>query len=143
MKTVIPARASAKLSCRLVVDQDPKEIERGFREHLVSRAPDGVEVDVRLLHGSPGWRADLDPELLAAASEVLHETFGNRPVLVGGGGSLPVITDLERVLGVSPLLVGFGLPDENAHAPDEFLDLSNFDRGIRAVALLWERLTRS
>ncbi|HEX6535469.1 MAG TPA: dipeptidase [Gemmatimonadaceae bacterium] len=142
-KTVLPARAMAKVSCRLVPDQDPREIERLVRAHVERVAPRGVRVRVEHLHGGRPWRAELSGPLFDAARRALAAAFGREPVITGEGGSIPVVGDFERILGVPVLLIGFGLPGENAHAPDEWMSDENFVRGMRAVATLWEELGRA
>ncbi len=140
-KTVLPARAMAKVSCRLVPDQDPNEIHRLFRAHVASVAPEGVRVDVTVVLGGPAWRADLSGPLFEAAKRALLATFGREPVIIGDGGSIPIVNDFERLLKAPVLLMGFGLPGENAHAPNEWLDVETFEKGLRTVAVLWEELT--
>jgi acetylornithine deacetylase/succinyl-diaminopimelate desuccinylase-like protein len=135
-KTVLPAKAMAKVSCRLVPNQDPAEIERLMTAHVARVAPPGVQVAVRPLHGGKPWRADLDGKVFDAARRALAAAFGREPVIVGEGGSIPVVGDFERVLGAPVLLVGFGLPGENAHAPDEWISVDNVRRGLRAMAML-------
>ncbi len=135
-KTVLPAKAMAKVSCRLVPDQDPAVIEALMKAHVVAHAPAGVTVTVEHLHGGKPWRADLDGPLFDAARRALAAAFGREPVIVGEGGSIPVVGDFERVLKVPVLLIGFGLPGENAHAPDEWISIDNFRRGLRAIAVL-------
>src|SRR5688572_12883872 len=139
-KTVLPAKAMAKVSCRLVPDQDPAEIERLMRAHVERVAPPGVRATVTALHGGRPWRAELDGPLFDAARRALTAAFGREPVITGEGGSIPVVGDFERVLGAPVLLMGFGLPGENAHAPDEWMSVENFTKGMRAVAVLWEEL---
>jgi acetylornithine deacetylase/succinyl-diaminopimelate desuccinylase-like protein len=139
-KTVLPAKAMAKVSCRLVPDQDPAEIERLMRAHVEHVAPPGVCATVTALHGGRPWRAELDGPLFDAARRALAAAFGREPVITGEGGSIPVVGDFERVLGAPVLLMGFGLPGENAHAPDEWMSVENFEKGMRAVAVLWEEL---
>ena len=137
-KTVLPAKAMAKVSCRLVPDQDPKAIEQLMQAHVARVAPPGVTVTATHLHGGRPWRADLAGPLFEAAKTALAEVFGREPVVTGEGGSIPVVGDFERVLGAPVLLVGFGLPGENAHAPNEWMALENFDKGMRAMARLYE-----
>jgi acetylornithine deacetylase/succinyl-diaminopimelate desuccinylase-like protein len=132
----------AKVSCRLVPDQDPKEIERLMRAHVERVAPKGVTVTVTHLHGGRPWRAELSGPLFDAARRALAAAFGREPVITGEGGSIPVVGDFERILGVPVLLIGFGLPGENAHAPNEWMSDENFVKGMRAVAGLWEELGR-
>jgi acetylornithine deacetylase/succinyl-diaminopimelate desuccinylase-like protein len=140
-KTVLPSKAMAKVSCRLVPDQDPDTIERLMRDHVHRVAPAGVTATVTPLHGGRPWRAELNGPLFDAARRALATAFGREPVITGEGGSIPVVGDFERVLGAPVLLVGFGLPGENAHAPDEWMSLENFEKGMRAVACLWEELS--
>lgn len=139
-KTVIPATAMAKVSCRLVADQDPDEIHQLFRAHVEKNTPEGVHAEVQFFLGGPAWRADLDPKLLAAASRALQATFGREPVIAGDGGSLPILTDIQNILKAPVLLLGFGLPGENAHAPNEWLTVENFEGGMRTSAVLLEEI---
>jgi len=141
-KTVLPAKAMAKVSCRLVPDQQPEEVERLVKAHVARVAPAGVRVTVAHLHGGRPWRAELAGPLFDAARAALTAAFGREPVIVGEGGSIPVVGDFERILKAPVLLMGFGLPGENAHAPDEWLSVENFEKGMRAVATLWEGMGR-
>jgi len=139
-KTVLPSKAMAKVSCRLVPDQDPLEIEQLMRAHVERFAPKGVTVTVTHLHGGRPWRANLEGPLFDAARRALAAAFGREPVITGEGGSIPVVGDFQRILGAPVLLMGFGLPGENAHAPNEWMSEENFTRGLRAVAMLYEGL---
>lgn len=139
-KTVLPAKAMAKVSCRLVPDQDPKVIGQLMRNHVERVAPPGVTVTVQELHGGRPWKAEPGGPLFDAARRALHAAFGREPVLTGEGGSIPVVGDFERILGAPVLLLGFGLPGENAHAPDEWMSLENFEKGMRAIAVLWDEI---
>lgn len=139
-KTVLPARAMAKVSCRLVPEQDPTEIERLMAAHVERAAPRGVTVTVTHLHGGRPWRAELRGPLFEAARRALAGAFGREPVVTGEGGSIPVVGDFERILGAPVLLMGFGLPGENAHAPNEWMSERNFTSGLRAVATFYEEL---
>ncbi len=105
-------------------------------------APPGVRADVTFFLGGPAWRADLSGPLFEAASQALEATFGREPVIIGDGGSIPIVTDFQRLLGAPVLLMGFGLPGENAHAPNEWLNVENFEKGMRTAAVLWENLPR-
>jgi len=142
-KTVLPSKAMAKVSCRLVPDQDPREIERLMRAHVERYAPKGVAVQVRHLHGGSPWRANLDGPLFDAARRALAAAFGREPVITGEGGSIPVVGDFQRILKAPVLLVGFGLPGENAHAPNEWMSEENYFKGMRAMAALWDELGSS
>jgi acetylornithine deacetylase/succinyl-diaminopimelate desuccinylase-like protein len=139
-KTVLPAVAMAKVSCRLVPDQRPEKIEQLMRAHVQRVCPPGVEATVRPLHGGNPWRADLGGPLFDAARRALATAFDREPVITGEGGSIPVVGDFQRILNAPVLLVGFGLPGENAHAPNEWLSEENFYKGMRAMAALWEEL---
>ncbi len=139
-KTVLPAKAMAKVSCRLVPDQDPDAVEQLIKAHVAAVQPAGVTVTVRALHGGKPWRGELSGALFEAGSKALERAFGKAPVIVGEGGSIPVVHDFARVLGAPVLLMGFGLPGENAHAPNEWMSDANFSGGIRAAAFLWEEL---
>ena len=141
-KTVLPSKAMAKVSCRLVPDQRPEEIERLLRAHVERVAPPGVTVTVTPLHGGMPWRADLDGPLFDAARRALATAFDREPVIVGEGGSIPVVGDFQKILKAPVLLVGFGLPGENAHAPNEWMSVDNYHRGAEAVAALWDELAR-
>ena len=139
-KTVLPARAMAKVSCRLVPDQDPHEIEELVRAHVQRVTPPGVTVMVRALHGGNPWRADLNGWIFDAARRALATAFDREPVITGEGGSIPVVGDFQKILNAPVLLVGFGLPGENAHAPNEWLSVDNFFNGTRAMAALWDEV---
>ena len=137
-KTVLPAKAMAKVSCRLVPTQEPVKIEKLMRAHVEKVAPAGVTAKVVHLHGGRPWRAELNGPLFDAARKALHAAFGKEPVITGEGGSIPVVGDFERILGTPVLLLGFGLPGENAHAPNEWMSMENFETGMRAMAMLWD-----
>jgi acetylornithine deacetylase/succinyl-diaminopimelate desuccinylase-like protein len=139
-KTVLPSKAMAKVSCRLVPDQQPEEIERLMNAHVKRVAPKGVTVTVENLSGGRPWRAELDGTLFDAARRALTAAFGREPVIVGEGGSIPVVGDFQRILGTPVLLMGFGLPGENAHAPNEWISDENFVKGAKAVAAFWDQL---
>ena len=137
-KTVLPCKAMAKVSCRLVPDQNPADIEKLMKAHVAKVAPKGVKAEVRTLHGGRPWRAELDGPIFEAAKSALRAAFGKEPVITGEGGSIPVVGDFERILGAPVLLVGFGLPGENAHAPDEWMSVENFRTGMLSMATLWD-----
>src|SRR5688500_6323346 len=128
----------AKVSCRLVPDQDAQEIARLMKAQVASVAADGVSATVTHLHGGRPWRAELEGPLFDAARRALAQSFGREPVITGEGGSIPVVGDFTRILGAPVLLVGFGLPGENAHAPNEWMSVENFEVGMRAMAMLWD-----
>jgi acetylornithine deacetylase/succinyl-diaminopimelate desuccinylase-like protein len=136
-KTVIPATASAKLSCRLVADQDPKRVERSVRRYFEERTPPGCRWEFQTHGCSPAIRVPTDSPHFEAARRGLRETFGRDPVLVGCGGSIPVVGSFQRILGVDSLLVGFGLDDDRVHSPNEKFEVRCFEMGIRShIAML-------
>jgi acetylornithine deacetylase/succinyl-diaminopimelate desuccinylase-like protein len=139
-KTVLPAYAMAKVSCRLVPDQDPGKIEKLFQQHVKKVTPNGVRVEVLVLHGGKPWRARLEGPLYDAGARALRDAFGREVIYAGEGGSIPIVSEFERVLGAPALLMGFGLPGENAHAPDEWMSVENFEKGTHAAARLLEEL---
>ena len=139
-KTVLPSKAMAKVSFRLVPNQDPKKIEELVRRHVERVAPEGVTVEVRALHGGNAWRATLGSELYEAAERALGEAWGKDVVYAGEGGSIPIVPEFEQVLDAPVLLMGFGLPGENAHAPDEWFSVENFEKGTHASARLLTEL---
>jgi acetylornithine deacetylase/succinyl-diaminopimelate desuccinylase-like protein len=139
-KTVLPSHAMAKVSCRLVPDQSPDEIAAMVTAHVLRMAPPEVTVTVTPLHHGRPWRANLSGPLVDAGRRALERAFGAAPVLTGEGGSIPVVGDFQRILGAPVLLMGFGLPGENAHAPDEWMSVENWEKGMVAAVLLWEEL---
>lgn len=141
-KTVLPAEAHAKISCRLVPDQDPEEIAELVRQQIVALCPPGVRVEVTAMHGGKPALVPLDHPAMEAASRALERGFGGRAVFIRAGGSIPVVATFEEVLGVATILMGVGLPDENAHAPNEWFLLENFYGGIKSAVALWEELAR-
>ena len=111
-----------------------------MKAHVERVTPPGVRVRVTTLHGGQPWRADLDGPLFDAARRALRTAFDREPVITGEGGSIPVVGDFQRILGTPVLLVGFGLPGENAHAPNEWMSEENFEKGMRAIATLWDEM---
>ena len=136
-KTVIPAVAMAKVSMRLVPDQDPGRIADLFEAHLRKVTPPTVELTVTRMHGGQPWMTEFDNPFVQAAGRAIEQGFGRRPVFNREGGSIPVVATFQEVLGLPSVLFGVGLPDENAHAPNEKLDLGNFHNGIVASAVLY------
>lgn len=131
-KTVLPSKAYAKISCRLVADQDHREIARLLAEHLKRIAPPQVKVNVKALHGGQGIVVDRNTPAMQAASTALENAFGTAPVFIREGGSIPVVASFKQLLGIDTVLMGFGLSDDNLHAPNEKFHLPNFYRGIEA-----------
>jgi acetylornithine deacetylase/succinyl-diaminopimelate desuccinylase-like protein len=139
-KTIIPANAHAKISCRLVSDQHPDRIFAAFRDHVLAIAPPGVRVDVTMLGGGRPSLTPADHPATQAAARALEATFGQAPVYIREGGSIPVCATFEEVLGLPVVLLGFSPPDDHAHAPNEWMDLGNYETAIRTVARLWDEM---
>jgi acetylornithine deacetylase/succinyl-diaminopimelate desuccinylase-like protein len=139
-KTIIPANAHAKVSCRLVSDQDPDRIFAAFRDHVLAIAPPGVRVDVRLLGGGRPSHTPIHHPATQAAARALEATFGQAPVYIREGGSIPVCATFEETLDLPVVLLGFDPPDNGAHAPNEWMDLVNYETGIRTIARMWDEV---
>jgi acetylornithine deacetylase/succinyl-diaminopimelate desuccinylase-like protein len=139
-KTIIPAHAHAKVSCRLVTDQDPERIFAAFRDHVLAIAPRGIRVDVRMLGGGRPSLTPADHPATQAAARALEATFGRAPVYIREGGSIPVCASFENALGLPVVLLGFSPPDDHAHAPNEWMDLRNYETAIRTVARMWDEV---
>jgi acetylornithine deacetylase/succinyl-diaminopimelate desuccinylase-like protein len=139
-KTVLPAKAMAKVSMRLVPNQDHHTIEKLFTDYVRSLAPEGVTVDVEALHGGPAWYAEPDGPIFAAATRALHRAYDREPVFIRAGGSIPIVQSFEQTFGVPVVLIGYGLPGENAHAPDEWFSVENYHLGTASIAYLYDEL---
>ncbi|NKB89276.1 MAG: dipeptidase [Acidobacteria bacterium] len=142
-KTVLPATAMAKVSMRLVANQDPEKIADAFEAYMHELAPPGVKVTVKRMHGGKPWSASREHPVLQAAARAMERGFGAQTVFIREGGSIPLVATLEELFGVPTVMMGFGLPDENAHAPDENLDLGNFYDGVASAAYFFEELAGS
>jgi acetylornithine deacetylase/succinyl-diaminopimelate desuccinylase-like protein len=132
-KTVIPARALAKVSMRLVPDQTPAETFAQYKSYVESLCPKGITLDVRLIHMGDPIVVSTDNPYVRAATSAMHDVFGKDTVFIRSGGSIPIVGDFIRALGIPSILMGFGLPDDNLHAPNEKFHLANFHRGIESV----------
>jgi acetylornithine deacetylase/succinyl-diaminopimelate desuccinylase-like protein len=139
-KTVIPATAMAKVSMRLVPDQVPDTVAERFEAYLRKVTPATVQLKLTRMHGGKPWMADFDNPFVQAAGRAIERGFGKRPVFNREGGSIPVVSTFQAELGIPSVLFGVGLPDENAHAPNEKLDLGNFHNGIIASAYLYDEI---
>jgi succinyl-diaminopimelate desuccinylase len=139
-KTILPARAGAKFSFRLVPRQDPKKIKASLEQHLRQACPAGLRLELIDLHGAPGVVVPLDSPFVAAAVQAIEQGFGRRPVFMREGGSIPVVATFHDLLGVDTLLLGWGLDDDNTHSPNEKFCLADFHRGIKSSAYLWQKL---
>ncbi|MEQ8848660.1 dipeptidase [Botrimarina sp.] len=141
-KTVLPARAGAKVSFRLVPDQDPKKVTAGLRELLDPLVPPGARLTIKPHHGAPGVVFPLDSPYMEAAASAIEQGFGARPVFIREGGSIPIVNTFARELRADVLLLGWGLDDDNTHSPNEKFNLGDFHRGVQASAALWASLAK-
>lgn len=140
-KTVLPSTAHAKISMRIVPNQDNKQIAKLFEEHFLSLAPKGVKVKVTPHHGGQGFLCPISSKVYKSASRAIGEVYGVDPVPSRGGGSIPVLADLQQILNANPLLMGFGLERDVIHSPNESYLLSQFYKGIESIALFYKYYT--
>jgi acetylornithine deacetylase/succinyl-diaminopimelate desuccinylase-like protein len=141
-KTVLPAKASAKVSFRLVVGQDPVRIRESFRAYVQSLLPPDAKVSYHPHGGSPGLALGFDSPALNRARDALSAEWGRDAVLIGSGGSIPVVGDFKRRLGMESLMIGFGLDDDRIHSPNEKYDMTSYHKGIRSWARVLDALAR-
>ncbi len=132
-KTVLPSKAYAKVSCRLVANQDHEEISQAFADYIRSLAPQGVRVKVTPMHGGQGYVCPIDIPAYKAAEKGFTTAFGKRPLAARRGGSIPIISAFEQILGVKTILMGFGLEQNAIHSPNESMDLEVWENGVVAV----------
>jgi acetylornithine deacetylase/succinyl-diaminopimelate desuccinylase-like protein len=136
-KTVLPSKAYAKISMRLVPNQDSRKIDELFIKHLEKIAPKSTRVKVKSLHGGQGYVTPIDFPAYRAASRAIEESFGKPPIPVRSGGSIPIVSDFEEVLGIKSILMGFGLDADAIHSPNENFPLFNFYKGIETIPLFY------
>jgi acetylornithine deacetylase/succinyl-diaminopimelate desuccinylase-like protein len=141
-KTIIPAEAHAKISCRLVASQEPERIFELVRDRIMSLAPSGVRVNVQYVSGGRPSLTPIDHPATQAAARSLEMVFGRQPVYIREGGSVPVADSFESTLRLPVVLLGFTNPDDQAHAPNESMVLDNYERGIKTVMRYWDELAR-
>jgi acetylornithine deacetylase/succinyl-diaminopimelate desuccinylase-like protein len=139
-KTVLPSKASAKISMRLVPDQSSARIAKLFERYIKKIAPKTVQVAVKSLHGGEPAITPIDSPGVTAAVAALKKGFGKTPLYQREGGSIPIVVQFKELLGIDTVLLGFGQPDENAHAPDEFLNLDHFYGGIQTSVHFFNEL---
>ncbi len=139
-KTVIPARALAKVSTRLVADQNPREATAQLQKAIAAVCPKGVSAEFKPIHSAPPSLVNPDNRFIQAAAEAMKQVFGKDTVYIRSGGSIPIVAAFDEHLGIPSVMMGFGLPDDNLHAPNEKLHLPNFFRGIEAIARYLEIL---
>jgi acetylornithine deacetylase/succinyl-diaminopimelate desuccinylase-like protein len=141
-KTVIPAKATAKVSLRLVAEQDPQRLIAAVREFARLHAPAGIEVEVRVLNAAPATLVKPDHPAIQTAARALEEVFGSPTVFIRSGGSIPIVGEFASHLGIPSVLMGFGLPDDALHSPNEKFSLENYEKGTLAVAHFFDTLGR-
>jgi succinyl-diaminopimelate desuccinylase len=141
-KTIVPSWARAKLTFRLVPDQDPERIRKIALTHLKKLCPPTVRMEIQAGHGGEPYMVSPTSPLAQAALRTLKEAFGHEPILMREGGSIPIVTQFKRVLRADSLLLGLALPDDNAHSPNEKFSLDSYEKGARMGALLWPELAR-
>ncbi|HTX38313.1 MAG TPA: dipeptidase [Bryobacteraceae bacterium] len=139
-KTVIPARATAKISTRLVADQRPEEAAEQLRAAIRAACPKGITAELKVLHSGAPSLTNPDNPFIHASAEAMKQVFGKETVYIRSGGSIPIVGVFDRYLGIPSVMMGFGLPDDNLHAPNEKFHLPNFYRGIQSVARYLEIL---
>ena len=139
-KTVIPARASAKVSMRLVPNQDPDDILKKYSSFVKKLTPKGIELNIKVHSKGPACVVDTNNRFIKPATEAMHEVFKKDTVFIRSGGSIPVVTDFQSVLKIPSVMMGFGLPDDNLHAPNEKFHIPNFYRGIESIIRFFEKL---
>ena len=137
-KTVLPSKAFAKISCRLVPNQDHHKIAKLFKEHFESIAPESVAVNVESLHGGQGYVCPIDLDAYKAAEKACEAVYGKRPVPVRSGGSIPIISSFEEILGTKSVLMGFGLESDAIHSPNENFPLEQFYNGIETLPYFYK-----
>ena len=140
-KTVLPSTAGAKISFRLVPNQDPAKVTAGLKQKLNELCPPGIRYELMDSHGSAAVMVPLDSPYIEAAARAIEHAFGRRPVFTREGGSIPIVADFKNKLNADTLLLGWGQDDDNAHSPNEKFALSDFHHGIKASARLWEELS--
>jgi acetylornithine deacetylase/succinyl-diaminopimelate desuccinylase-like protein len=139
-KTVIPAKATAKVSIRLVPEQDPDKVIQQVRDFVRAAAPPGIQVEVRVLSAAPATVVNPDQPAIRVAAEAFGEVFGRQTVFIRSGGSVPIVGDFAHHLGIPTVMMGFGLPDDGLHSPNEKFSLDNYYKGILAVVHFFEKL---
>jgi acetylornithine deacetylase/succinyl-diaminopimelate desuccinylase-like protein len=140
-KTIVPAWARAKITTRLVPDQNPAKVIGLVRRHLKKLCPPSVRMELQTGHGAEPYLFSPTSAHAQAGLRALKKAFGQEPVLMREGGSIPIVNDFKRILGADTLLLGLALPDDNAHSPNEKFDLDCFAKGQLMAAFLWQELS--
>ena len=141
-KTVIPSKAIAKVSMRIVPKMQPEETFKLYRDYVMSLVPRGIEVKVKLLSLGEPSIIPTDNRFIKASTQAMKEVFGKDTVFIRSGGSIPIVAEFEKQLGIPSVMMGFGLPDDNLHAPNEKFHIANFYRGIESIVRFFDTLGR-
>ena len=139
-KTVIPARGAAKVSMRLVPDQDPDDILKKYTKFVKKLTPKGIQLKIKVHSKGPACVVSTDNKFIKASTEAMHEVFGKDTVYIRSGGSIPIVSDFENELKIPSVMMGMGLPDDNLHAPNEKFHIPNFYRGIESIIRFFQIL---
>jgi acetylornithine deacetylase/succinyl-diaminopimelate desuccinylase-like protein len=139
-KTIVPSKATAKITCRLVPGQNPEKIMDSLKSFLQERCPPGVKFEFQSFHGCEAFAFDPTSPWITAASEAVETAFGKAPVFIREGGSIPVVSSFQQILGIDTLLLGWGRNTDNLHSPDEHFYVKDFHNGILASTHLWPKL---
>jgi acetylornithine deacetylase/succinyl-diaminopimelate desuccinylase-like protein len=139
-KTVIPARASAKVSMRLVPNQNPDDVLKRYTKFVTKLTPKGIDLNIKVHSKGPACVVDTNNRFIKPATEALHDVFKKDTVFIRSGGSIPIVTDFQDVLKIPSVMMGFGLPDDNLHAPNEKFHIPNLYRGIESIIRFFEKL---
>jgi len=138
-KTVIPAKATAKVSMRMVPKQNPERVIEAFKKFVKENTPKGIETEVRVLSWGPAISVNPDHPAIHIAAEAFSDVLGKKTVFIRGGGSIPIVGDFAKHLGIPTILMGFGLPDDGLHSPNEKYKLANYYAGIKTIAHFFEK----
>ncbi len=141
-KTIVPAKAGAKISFRLVPNQSPQQVGQQLRQFVQENTPPGIQIELIDLHGGPGVVVDPNSPFVGAAHKAIELAFGKPPVLIREGGSIPIVAEMVERLNADVLLLGWGLDDDGAHSPNEKFRIEDYFRGIRASSHLWHQLAQ-
>jgi succinyl-diaminopimelate desuccinylase len=142
-KTIIPSWARAKITCRLVPNQNPEQIRQAVLAHLKKICPPTVRMDIEIGHGAEAYFVPPTGVPAQAALRALEKAFGHKPILMREGGSIPIVNQFKKILDADSLLLGLGLPDDNAHSPNEKFSLDCFEKGQLMSAYLWQELSHA
>lgn len=142
-KTIVPAWARAKVTCRLVANQKPDKVRKAVENFLRKACPPNVRLEIQSGHGGDPYMVDPRSPVVEAAKSALRQSFKAEPVLLREGGSIPIVNDFKEILGAETLMIGLALPEDNAHSPNERFSLECFEKGMAMSAYLWPKLSKA